>query len=288
MNPRHVVACAGAALLVGVAGTAHAAAVDFRIVERTGQVTASGADPLLELAVQARVNGGSALGAFTFNIRTADAESRGTLQRAQISNGDHSYYSGSPWGPVSAVGIGGLASTYCYLAGISGSFNGLINTSSGTFTNNPNENEIGLVSGSSTGSSLLATPGMDADSDGNPDTFAGNGVSSPQNNDTAALSPGLAGTYFAKGQFIDVYRFRYTLADFTARTLHFTLAELGAQTFSQFVYSNGAWGPQNAQTFDLSTAGLDVQVIFPGPGTAGTLLLGGLVAARRRRARHSR
>jgi hypothetical protein len=254
--------CVAALSLAAVAGTASGQTVQFRIIERTGQSVANPADPLLELAVQAKVTNGL-LGGFNFDIHTADSQSGGTLQQALICNLDHTYYSGAPWTSNSIVGRGGVAATYSYLAGIDSSRNGLINTSGGTFTANPLENEIGYIAGLARGGALLGTPNLDSDGDGNPDTsaFNGSGMTLP-NGSTAAVDPSLQGPYFADGQFIDVYRFRYTVTNFTSRTLHFTLPNLGAQFFTQFLYDGVAWGAQNvtAPGAAVSVSGLDIQV----------------------------
>jgi hypothetical protein len=143
---RQIVGACAVVGLVGFGGASNAQSVQFRLIERTGQTAFNSSDSLLEIAVQVRVTGGN-LGGFNFDIHTGDAEARGTLSRARISNSDHTYFSGSPWAPNSSVGTGGVASTFSYLAGINSSFNGLINVSGGSFTNNPNENEIGLIAG---------------------------------------------------------------------------------------------------------------------------------------------
>ncbi|HVU65053.1 MAG TPA: PEP-CTERM sorting domain-containing protein, partial [Phycisphaerales bacterium] len=100
----------------------------------------------------------------------------------------------------------------------------------------------------------------------------------------APIDPTIGATYFAQGQFVDVYRFRYTPSNFSARALVLTLANPAAQVFNQFLYNNSAWGPQ-ATTVDagnVSVTPLTVQVT-PAPASAALLGLGGLVAARRRR-----
>lgn len=274
--------CVSAVALMALAGAANAQ-VEFRIVEMSGQTQASSADAVLDFAVQARVTGGAGLGTYNFNILTGDAESSGTLLRLRVQNADRTYYTGAPT-PSGASGTKtGLPFQYNYLAGINSSFNGLINGTSGSFTNNPLENEIGLIAGSATGSSALGTPGMDPGGEGNPATWSGYGAFNvPPNNSIAPLDPAIGATYFGQGQFVDVYRFRYTVSDFTARTLNFTLNELGAQVFSQWLYSNGEWGAATLPASPSST-GLQIQVV-PTPASAALMGLGGLVVARRRRA----
>jgi hypothetical protein len=282
--------CVSAVALMAMAGAVNAQTVQFRIIERTGQTVANSADALVECAVQARVTGGN-LGSFNFDIALAgEAESNGALSRARISNADHTYWTvptnGTSWVGNSSVGSGGLASTFSYLAALQAPFNGVINTSSGTFTNNPAEHEIGLIAGAATGSALLNTPGVDGDGDGNPDNYFDNGNGNPTVNGSTASTTGIdVGTYFGNGQFTDVYRFRYTVSSFTTRTVNFVLRNIGAQVFQQFGFNNGAWGAQNVtvDAASISASGYSLSVT-PAPATVALMGLGGLVAARRRRA----
>lgn len=279
--------CVSAVALLAMAGAANAQVVEFRLYERTGQASASSADALLEIGVQARVIG-SNLGTFNFDIHTGDSQTGGTLARARISVNGSYVSNGSAWAANSSIGAGGinggLAAGFSYLAGINANFNGLINLTGGSFVDNPAENEIGLVAGAATGGALLGVPGMDPDGEGNPATWAGYGVGgTPTSGETAPLDPALAPTYFAAGQFIDLYHFRYTVTDFTARTLNFTLGDLSAQVFQQLLFSNGAWGTQNLAPSSISSSGLQINVV-PTPASAALMGLGGLVIARRRRA----
>jgi hypothetical protein len=244
---------ASAAIVLALAGHGGAQTVEFRIVERTGQTQVSSADALLELAVQARVTPGplgSYLGGFNFNIvLSPEPEANGTLQKARIMAGyvfgvGNAYYTGTPWAPNSIVGVGGIAGQFSYLAGISGTFNGYINMSGGTFTNGPDQ-EIGVIAGAATGNALLQTPGIDSDGNSVPDTAPSNGTGLSANNEVAPLDPSLAGTYFADGQFIDIYRFRYTVTNFAPRVFTITVEDAGAQVFDQLLFNNGAWGGEN-------------------------------------------
>ena len=104
---------------------------------------------------------------------------------------------------------------------------------------------------------------------------------------TAAVNPSAAGPYFANGQFIDVYRFRYTVTDLTMRNLHFTLAVNAAQDFTQFVFGpSNQWAAQNSAVplTNVSSTSLDISVI-PAPGVAGLFALAGLGASTSRRRR---
>jgi hypothetical protein len=256
--------------------------VEFRIVERTGQAVASPADNVLDFAVQARFNGGPALGGFYFDLRMpGELEARGTLQRGAVSNADGTY--DPSIGVGNTIGRAGLPRQYAYFATVNPNFNGLINVSAGTFTNTPDQ-EIGLVTAFVEGQPLLGTPGIDTDSDGNPDTWSGNGSGmTPPSLATASLNPTVGADYFAQGQFIDVYRFRYTLVDFAPRTLQVRLGAVVAQQFTQFVYSGGQWGAQNTTTASTAviTSGIDIGVV---PAPAASILGGiGLLAFVRRR-----
>jgi hypothetical protein len=240
---------AAACGMMGMSATAQT--VEFRFVERTGQTNATPGDALLEMAVQARVTGGADLGGFNFNIVIAgEPDSSGTLQKAVISNGDHTYFTvptdGASWTANASVGRGGIASSFTYLAGLSASFNGLINVSGGVFTNTPSQ-EIGLISGVASGNGLTSTPGIDADGDGIPDLAPSNGGVS-QTGETCPLPASAEGPYFANGQFIDIYRFRYTVTEFTPRLLNFTLTSVGAQTFTHLIFSTGIWGTATTVT----------------------------------------
>lgn len=257
--------------------------VQFRVVERTGQSQANPADNVLDLAVQARFTGRN-LGGFYFDVKIpGESESRGTFARANISNVDGTY--DPSFGIGNTVGRSGLSRQFSYFATVNPNFNGLINQSAGTFTNTPDQ-EIGLITAYVQGNPLLGTPGIDTDGDGNPDTWSGNGLGLPPiAGTTAALNGAAAGPYFGSAQFIDVYRFRYTVSDLTPRNLHFQLNAIVGQQFTQLVYSGGIWGAQNTTTAStaISSTPLDISVV-PAPAGAGLLGLAGLLAARRRRA----
>lgn len=274
-----------ACVVAGVAGAAQAATVEFRIVERRGQTTwnASAAtsvplnDSLFNFAVQARVVGsstGEALGNFSFDVASTDSESDGAFQHARISLLDGTYNVGANQyqGTGNILGSG-LAVPYAYLSGINPNFNGLINTTGGSFVNNPAINEMGLVTGSPTGDKLLSV--LDTLGNGRPDT-AGPADTS------ATLDSGAAVSYFGAGGFVDVYHFNYTVSSTATRQIHFELMNVQAQTFASLALANGVWGPANPVNAQSGGVGIDVNVT-PAPGAAALLGLGGFVAARRRR-----
>lgn len=266
--------------------------VEMRIVERRGQnhwftsspLTVPGNDNVLDFAVQARVVSGTpglGIGLFSFNISTtsSESESRGTLERAIISNTDGTYVTGpTQYGPNATVGRGGLAAMYSYLAGLTGDLNGVINTSNGTYTNNPLEQDIGKVTGGPLGAPMLLL--ADPNGTGNPATYPGTGT-------TAPLDANLANLYLGgNGNFVDLYHFRYVIsAGSPDRILSFGLNGASAQVFSTFGRSDGLWGPIDAITVPTSVgSGVSFFVgIPPSPGTAATFALACACTVRRRR-----
>ncbi len=275
MKKHAMVVCAlvGAA---GMVGASNANTIEFRIVELTGQTQASPVDNVLDYAIQARVSGaGLAVWGFDCLRLVGEAESASTLQTIRTSNGDGTYYAG-PSSLNAAIGLGGLARSYSRLALINGNFNGLLNVSAGTFTNTA-DNELGLISGTLGGSPLMQTPGVDSDFDGRPDTIA-----TPLTLGT--LDPSIMSSYMAQDGFIDVYRFRVTVTDFTLRTIPITLVGGDARSFTQVSFNGTEWGPVvHAPGEDLIITGGSFEVI-PAPASVALLGLGGLVGARRRRA----
>jgi hypothetical protein len=234
--------------------------------------------------VQARVVGGTpglGIGLFAFNISTTSGESenRGTLERVNISNVDGTYNTGpTRYAPSAVVGRGGLAFMYTYLANISDDLNGVINSSSGPYTNNPLEQDIGRITGGPIGAPMLLL--ADPDGTGNPATYPGTGTTAPLDADLANLYMG------GNGNFVDLYHFRYVIsAGSLDRILHFGLNGASAQVFSTFGRTDGLWGPTNAITVPTSTgSGINFFVgIPPSPGTAATFALAGACAVRRRR-----
>jgi hypothetical protein len=247
----------------------------------------NGSDSLLELAVQARVTGG-ALGAFSFDIAIpGEADTNGTLERARINTSlsNHAYFNSGAWAAGTSIGVHGMAYPYTFLAstgGPSAAFNGVINTSTATFTNNPNDQEIGLIVGRVMGDPLLHTPGIGGDGDGVPDTYV--------SGTTAALDATAAANYFGAGQFIDVYRFRYTVTNLAPRNLSFIIRNVLAENFTQLTNNGNLWGAQDSTVAsgDIHGAPLSATVtgfslFIPSPATGAVLGMGGLVALRRRR-----
>ncbi len=322
--------CVSAVALLVLAGAAHGG-VELRFRTRTQSATgatnaSSGvtlttawsgatfttAQPVgsfIEIAVQARVTGGRMLSGFDFDIvMPTEAESAGQLWISRISNGGAYTGNGSPWviggnpNPGAAgVGLFGVASTFSYLPGLQApKFNGSINDSSGTFTNNAAMQEIGLIGGLASGSALLSTPGIDDGFTGSPGTFTGPFVTvadppggpnpvvgKPENGSTASVDPDAALNYFGQEGWIDIYRLRYTITSNSLRTVPVQLRDPHASTFTQFVYAGGTqqvWGV-DSQTDAITILNPNFSFnVTPAPSTVALMGLGGLVISRRRRA----
>ncbi len=288
MSRRTALRILSAAVHVASAALCHAQSVEFRIVERTGQTLITNppgssptTDAVLNYAVQARVVGGTTnqfLANFAFDlVALGESDSYGTLSRLLISNADGTYAANIAQSANNTVGRGGLSAIYSYLAGIGGgTFNGLLNTSSGSFTQDPGSQDIGQVTGSPTGGSLLLL--TDVDLDGNPDTYPGFGT-------YAQVDPTIASGYLgAGGNFVDVYRFKYTVSNAsTPRFVTFRFANLFAQIGTELQLANGVWGPvpNNAPA---TGSGATVQINFPAPGTCAAIgVIGTCLVTRRRR-----
>lgn len=270
------------AVVAGVCGAAagigRAQSVEFRIVEREGQSGVASpfgamatSDNVLNFAVQARVVGGSAtefLAEFAFDIvGTGEPDSSGTLAKLLVSNADGTYAANPGQTTSTIVGRGGLSAIYAALAMQNATFNGVVNTSSGTFTNTAGAQEIGLISGSASGAPLLLL--TDLNQDGNPDTYPGSGTIAP-------MSPSVASAYLgAGGNFVDVYRFKYTTSVATARTITFHLSGIGVRTASDLVLLNGTWRARNPLVRASSASQIQIAVSSTGAcciATTGTCL----------------
>jgi len=309
--------------------------VEYRIMERRGQLSipipfgsTDTTNNILDLVVQARVTGVDlsnnehwGLGAFGFNlVIVGEPDANGALRKSSISlppaptPPDNLTYpqqgpvyspGGTPPGIVtysSSFATGntlrqhGLAAQFGYAAGISASLAGNINSNTGSFTNTPVNQEIGLITGRVAGTDLFNTPGVDVDPNrhwennpsydplgdndpltnpsrrwvnnpnGVPDTYAGplpppNGPPNP-----IATVPPSAFAYFGEDeQYFDIFRFQYTTPVSTPRTLRFRLQNILAQVFSVLELGNGLWGGQNRTfpTASVVVTGLDIRIGDP-------------------------
>jgi hypothetical protein len=247
----------GGVLLMAMAAVAPAQSVELRIVERQGQGYMPWPpqpisylyDSELNFAVQARVvgSGGAGVGirSITFNIEApCERDSWGTLITLATSNGDGTYTSNPNQGISSEVGRGGLASQFTFLAQSDPGANGLINASGPGHMNNVSSQDIGLVRAMAQGGPLLRA--VDLDLDGIPDTspLNGSGMVAPEGT-TAALERGVGETYFGSdGNWVDVYRFRYTKMGFGTcpATTEFRVVPVGMPTlFAMVERVGGQW-----------------------------------------------
>lgn len=273
-----------AAVLAAFAGLAQAQSVEFRIIERQGQTvvpsnlgTMATTDAVLNYAVQARVVGGTAgefLGNFSFDIvASGEADSYGTLAKLLISNADGTYTPNTAQVTNNAVGRGGLAAAYSYLAGISPNYNGLLNTSGGAFTNTPGSQEVGLVTGSPAGNSALLVL----------DPF---GVWNPPIPFDPAITAEFLG---AAGNFVDVYRFKYTVTTIptsTYRAATFSLQNITAQVGTAFQLSNGLFSPVQSPASATATGSTVFIGTPPSPGVGASIGVVAMLTGIRRRRDH--
>lgn len=265
--------CAIAAPALGVAG------LEFRVVERTGQTLVDGADNVLDYAIQVRVTGATNLyyggGGLTAQM-PGEAESAGALARGSISNSDATYFPGVGVGVPGTVS--GIAAPYRYLVNLNTSFNGVINANNGPVSHNPAYQDIISISPFPGGSALLATPGLFGT-----DENTGDLIPPPGGVPPAAIG----NAYFGgNGNFIDLYRFRYTVSDLTTpRTIPVTVALNEQRLFSQLSLVDNVWGAMLGDA--LSPSALSITpasfTVVPAPGCAFVCGALGLAATRRRR-----
>jgi hypothetical protein len=281
--------------LTALAGVARAQTIEFQLFERNNQhsavnggTAAANDDAILDFAVRARVTSTnhSLLSGFGFDVAIpGEADANGTLSHGTISNVDGTYFTGLQAAASPMTGVHGLARQYTYLAGIGANFNGAVNISVGTFTNSPSSQEIGLVTGLGQGATLLGTPGVDPLGDGNPSTYSPYGVHAvPSEGATAALTPSIGAAYFAEGTFVDVFRFRYTVTNFTYRSFDVSLRSVSAQIATQFVFRNSAWALDSTTFTGALVIPWTVNVgAFPSPSAASLFACCAALAAHRRR-----
>ncbi len=223
--------------------------VEFRVVERHAVpiATVTGTDNnVLNYAVQARVRGAvdTGLAQCSFSVQLAgESESAGTLALNTINDTNGTYWTGAIGSTSAAAGLrAGMANAYRYLVGVNPAFNGLINTTGGSWTNNPTQQDIGLITLSTDGSNYLAY--TDPSGHGFPDN--------PLNAATE-LNP-----YFgANGNWVDVYRFQYTVTNLsTNRTIPVNVVVEGTvNVFSSSAMAGGLWGPAATAAAGTSVSG---------------------------------
>lgn len=254
--------------------------VELRTIERTGQTVADANDNVLDFAVQARVTNDATLMFGGVNLRVqmpGEAQGRGTLARGIISNSDGTYSNALG---VSAPGtVSGLAAQYRYLFSLNSGFNGGINSSVGPELQDPAIQDIVGIAPYSAGDALTGVPGLFTF---DPDTGDAIGPSG------GVVPAAIGDQYFgARGNWVDIYRFRYTVTDLTQRTVQVNpWAGTTISTFSQLALADSVWGAQitaNQRTADnLALFGMSFDVV-PAPASAGVLALLAMGASRRRR-----
>lgn len=280
-TPRAGFGLLGCLCVVGLCtGSATAQArFEYQIVERTGQTLVDPTDNVLDFAVRVRVTNSSTAmyaGGGLMIQMPGESQASGMLARGIISNTDGTYSSALG---VSAPGtLSGVAASYRYLIGLNSAFNGGINANVGPALHNPAIQDIVGISPFPGGDGLVNTPGLFTfdPNTGEPIAPAGNTV--PQ---------AIGNQYFgARGNWIDIYRFRYTVTNFTPRTVPVNpLPDGNGKWFSQLSLVESIWGAQtlgnDVEPSRVTNFGTTFQVI-PAPASALALGFSALVIRRRR------
>lgn len=253
---------------------------EYQVVERTGQTVVDANDNVLDFAVRVRVtNSATAMyaGGGLIVRMPGEAESGGTLARGIISNTDGTYSNAiGVFAPGTASGV---AASYRYLVGINSAFNGGINANVGPVLHNPAIQDIVGIAPSPGGDSFVNTPGLFTF---DPDT--GEAIGPAGNMVPTAIGDAYFG---ARGNWIDIYRFRYTVTDFTPRVVPVNAVPDGnGKWFDTITQTDGTWGTQtlgnDVTPANVTTFGATFQVI-PAPASALVLGAGVLGLGRRRR-----
>ena len=269
-------------ILAGLAGAMFAAAVsaqtvEMRIVERQGQgympwppQMAVLYDNQLNFAVQSRVVGGVGVGirSLTFNIVAAcERDSWGTLDRLLISGVDGLSVSNQNQVVSNIPAQGGLASQFCGMLQITPGANGWLNASGDGFVNNLSAQDIGGVRALAQGVTLLRA--VDLDADGIPDTSPLNGTQDvvPEGS-VAPLERDVGQTFFgADGNWVDVYRFRYTKTGFGGcpAQVRFQVQVVGVPTvFNMMQRVGGEWTAQSMSVAEVRAGSVAVTLCSGG------------------------
>lgn len=249
MRTSHALVAAIALAVGAVHANAQNGTVEYRIRELTGQTVAGPNDPVLDFTIEGRVIGvaNRGLGDWGFNIRLfgePEGVANGMLARLRISELEGAYFTGVPTTSTTGGGVVGMARHFRYLVGLNPVFNGEINLSVATFRNGADQ-EIGLITGSARGANLESTGIVTND---------GAGIFAPATG--AAFTAALTGWFGANAAWVELYRFRYTIADFTPRSINVTLERSIANTFSALAASGGDWAA------DTTTGGAQVSTSY--------------------------
>lgn len=241
------------------------ATVEMRIVEMSGRTKwyPFNGSSVLNYSIQARVLGGSpaiGLGDWGFSLRLAgELEGQGALTRLRINNPDGSVYTDPPTTSFLGGAAVGVAVQYRYLVGLSSTFNGVINLSWGAYTNGPDQEILGIV-GSVRGAGL--EPGGIITCV--PDPL------DPMNNVVCSITPqpqfqqAMEARFGANANWVELYRFRYTMSNLTPRTFTPTLVNPFAATFESLVPAGADFSANTAGGTALVSL-VDIQPFQVGP-----------------------
>lgn len=192
--------------------------VEFRMREMTGQSSFNNSwDLTLDFVIEARVVGAAGpIGIASFGLMFFSwaGENAGTFARLRINNADQSIFTGAPTISTTGGGMTGVAYPFRALVAQNVSNNGVINplVSATGFTNTLCAGELSGVRGSTGSTFLLNT--LDKDFDGIPDTspLNGSGQVVPDGTIVALDSATSDQSFGSNNNFVQLYRFRYTLA----------------------------------------------------------------------------
>lgn len=272
------------------AGAASAQTIEFRWVERHGQASIgpgavvapdaanvtghTNTDATILLYLEARVTGGNAAGISTFGGDVNTNDTFGTGRGSFL--GQATTQAGAPAGLLVNAGRSISAYAPSYQGYVDADGNAL---PAGRGVFNPFR-QVANLGDNAQGVLNDTIP----DSAGNPASL---GLQLPTFNVVQRIFGNVAqgdytnnntdGHQFGLGQYIPLFIVRYDVTNLTARTLTFTYNGF-ITAFSGFV----AGQPVEAATVNIAPT--YTVTITPAPGAAALLGLGGLVAARRRRA----
>lgn len=225
--------------------------VEFRLREMTGQSSfASSSDVTLDFVIEARVVGATGpIGIASFGLMFFSwaGENAGTFARLRINNADQSYFTGAPTTSTTGGGMAGVAYPFRSLVAQNVSNNGVSNppvTATG-LTNTLCAGELSGVRGLTGGTFLLNT--LDKDLDGIPDSspLNGSGQVVPDGTIVALDSTISDQSFGSNNNFVQLYRFRYTLANPSVlQNLTLTAHVSEPPTvFTQVQKTAGGWQP---------------------------------------------
>lgn len=259
--------------LAAAAGVANAQSLEYRIVERFNDTTVDVGDAAATVSPGTAGNANDKTLWFVVQARVTG-----------LTGGPEDFTTNGLGGFAGSVGItsGGGGGAY-KASGVAGTGGNPTNTSPSNFR--PEGNPYGWGSGAALYAPFRLVSDLGAGGNGtrgsvNADSLTdivGATGGAALANLTDGVTPNAA---WAVGDWVSVYTFQYDVTDFTARTVVFQTNFVGSTYFT----SIDGQGIPNAIVFGQETQGSYTVTITPAPGAAALLGLGGLVAARRRRA----